>query len=284
MAVGTLFVVATPIGNLGDLTTRAESVLRAVSLIAVEDSRRTAPLLSSLGVRTPLLAYHEHNAEARTPQLLERLLAGDDVALVSDAGTPLIADPGYRLVREARDAGILVTPVPGPSAVMAALSVAGLPTDVFTFHGFLPPKATARRRALEALATAEGTLVFFEAPHRIEAALEDAVAAFGPDREAYLGRELTKRFESHYRGTLAALLSAAKTEDLPARGEFVWVVAGAPPKAGAGLALGEDQVLRELLRELPPARAARVAAALLGKGKKALYERALVLGGEAPSA
>ena len=277
MAAGTLFVVATPIGHLGDLTERARAVLGAVSLIAVEDSRRTAPLLASLGVSVPLIAYHEHNGEARTPQLLARLQAGDDIALVSDAGTPLIADPGFRLVREARAEGIAVVPVPGASAVMAALSVAGLPTDRFTFRGFLPAKAGARRRALAALASLEETQVFFEAPHRIVAMLEDAVDTFGPAREAYVGRELTKRFESHYRGTLDELLAAAKEEGLPARGEFVVVLAGAPAAAAGAPALQEEQVLRLLLEELPPARAARVAAALLAMPKKPLYQRALAL-------
>lgn len=280
MAAGTLFVVATPIGHLGDLTERARAVLGAVSLIAVEDSRRTAPLLASLGVSVPLIAYHEHNGEARTPQLLARLQAGDDIALVSDAGTPLIADPGFRLVREARAEGIAVVPVPGASAVMAALSVAGLPTDRFTFRGFLPAKAGARRRALAALVPLEETQVFFEAPHRIVAMLEDAVATFGPSREAYVGRELTKRFESHYRGTLDELLAAAKEEALPARGEFVVVLAGAPEAAAAAPALQEEQVLRVLLEELPPARAARVAAALLAMPKKPLYQRALALAEE----
>ena len=277
MAAGTLFVVATPIGHLGDLTERARAVLGAVSLIAVEDSRRTAPLLASLGVSVPLIAYHEHNGEARTPQLLERLQAGDDIALVSDAGTPLIADPGYRLVREARAERIAVVPVPGASAVMAALSVAGLPTDRFTFRGFLPAKAGARRRALATLVPLEETQVLFEAPHRIVALLEDAVATFGPAREAYVGRELTKRFESHYRGTLSELLAAATEEGLPARGEFVVVLSGAPQAAAAAPALQEEQVLRLLLEELPPARAARVAAALLAMPKKPLYQRALAL-------
>jgi 16S rRNA (cytidine1402-2'-O)-methyltransferase len=277
MAAGTLFVVATPIGHLGDLTERARTVLSAVSLIAVEDSRRTAPLVASLGVSVPLVPYHEHNGEARTPQLLARLQAGDDIALVSDAGTPLIADPGYRLVRAARAEGIAVVPVPGASAVMAALSVAGLPTDRFTFRGFLPAKAGARRRALEALASLEETQVFFEAPHRIVAMLEDAAATFGAEREAYVGRELTKRFESHYRGSLGELLSAAREEALPARGEFVVVLAGAPEAATVAPALQEDHVLRLLLEELPPARAARVAAALLAMPKKPLYQRALAL-------
>ena len=277
MAAGTLFVVATPIGHLGDLTERARTVLSAVSLIAVEDSRRTASLVASLGVSVPLIPYHEHNGEARTPQLLARLQAGDDIALVSDAGTPLIADPGYRLVRAARAEGIPVVPVPGASAVMAALSVAGLPTDRFTFRGFLPAKAGARRRALEALASLEETQVFFEAPHRIVAMLEDAAATLGPEREAYVGRELTKRYESHYRGSLGELLAAAREEALPARGEFVVVLAGAPEAATAAPALQEDHVLRLLLEELPPARAARVAAALLAMPKKPLYQRALAL-------
>jgi len=233
--------------------------------------------VASLGVSVPLVPYHEHNGESRTPQLLARLRTGDDIALVSDAGTPLIADPGYRLVRAARAEGIAVIPVPGASAVMAALSVAGLATDRFTFRGFLPAKAGARRRALAALVPLEETQVFFEAPHRIVAMLEDAVAAFGPAREAYVGRELTKRFESHYRGSLGELLAAAAEETLPARGEFVVGLAGASEAAAAAPALQEDHVLRLLLEELPPARAARVAAALLATPKKPLYQRALAL-------
>jgi 16S rRNA (cytidine1402-2'-O)-methyltransferase len=276
MASGTLFVVATPIGNLQDVSERARSTLGTVALIAAEDTRHTGALLSALGVDTPTTALHDHNESARVPGLVDRLLGGDDLALVSDAGTPLLSDPGYRLVRAAVEAGVPVRPVPGPSALTAALSVAGLPTDRFRFEGFLPAKAGARRRAVEALAREPATLVLFEAPHRIAALLADLAQGLG-DRTAWVGRELTKAYESHRRGALGDLAACFAAGEEPARGEFVVVVAGAPADADA-VDADVDVLLRELLRELPASRAARVAARLTSSSRGELYQRALALG------
>lgn len=224
-APGTLFVVATPLGNLEDLTLRALRVLREVALVACEDTRRTGALLRAHDIRTPLTSYFEHNERWKGERLLEALREGRDVALVSDAGTPGISDPGYRLVREARAAGLPVVPVPGPSAAIAALSVSGLPTDRFLFVGFLPAKAGARRRAIEGLATERPTLVFYESPVRVVEALADLVALLG-DREAFLCREATKLHEEYVRGRLSALRAALAARD-GVKGEIVLVVEGA---------------------------------------------------------
>ncbi|HRO28513.1 MAG TPA: 16S rRNA (cytidine(1402)-2'-O)-methyltransferase, partial [Luteimonas sp.] len=195
-AAGVLHVVATPIGNLGDLSPRAQAVLGAVDAICAEDTRHTRHLLAQFGIATPLLALHEHNEGEVVQRLVARLLAGESLALVSDAGTPLVSDPGFRLVRAAREAGVRVSPVPGPSALVAALSVAGLPSDRFAFEGFLPAKASARRERLLALAGEPRTLIFYESSHRIGDMLADAAAAFGGERRAVLARELTKLFET----------------------------------------------------------------------------------------
>lgn len=224
---GTLYVVATPIGNLEDITFRAVRVLREADLIACEDTRHTRVLLSHYGIGTPTLSYHDHNARTRAPQLLDRLEAGESIALVSDAGTPAISDPGYRLISGAAERGIAVVPVPGPSAFVAALSAAGLATDAFLFAGFLPPKASQRQARLADLATERATLVFYEAPHRITETLADLAEAFG-DREAVLARELTKLHEELLRGRLSGL-GDALTPDRR-RGEMVLVVAGAPER------------------------------------------------------
>ena len=202
---GTLFVVATPIGNLGDFSARGREVLAQVAAICAEDTRRSGQLLAHFGIATPLLALHEHNEDAIAQKIVARLLAGDSLALVSDAGTPLVSDPGFRLVRAAREAGIQVSPVPGASALVAALSVAGLPSDRFIFEGFLPAKPKARREHLQRLAGEPRTLIFYESSHRIEEALDDVVAAFGADRPAVMARELTKLFETVLDGTLAQL-------------------------------------------------------------------------------
>lgn len=277
MARGTLFVVATPIGNLQDVSERARSTLAGVALIAAEDTRHTGALLAALGVETPSTALHDHNETARVPGLLARLEAGDDLALVSDAGTPLLSDPGFRLVRAAAEAGIAVRPIPGPSALTAALSVAGLPTDRFRFEGFLPAKAAARRQALEALSGERATLVLFEAPHRIAALLADMAAVLGA-RTAWVGRELTKTYESHRRGALDDLAEVFAAGEEPARGEFVVIVEGVPDGDDGAFA-DVDALLAELLRELPASRAARVAARLTSHARSALYQRALALGG-----
>jgi 16S rRNA (cytidine1402-2'-O)-methyltransferase len=274
---GTLFVVATPIGNLGDLSARARHVLEAADLLLAEDTRHTRQLLTACGVeRTAgtLESLHEHNEAGRVPSLVERLQGGATVALVSDAGTPLVSDPGSVLVAAAAAAGVEVVAVPGPCAAIAALSVAALPATRFAFEGFLPPKASARRRALEALARESRTLVFYEAPHRLVEALEDLAGVLGAARPAAVAREITKKFETVYRGSLGSLARQAGADPDMSRGEIVIVVQGAPKEA-AGADAGADRVLRILLGELPVSQAAKLAAQITGQSRKQLYERAL---------
>ena len=270
MPAATLHVVATPIGNLGDLSPRAQQVLRAVAAVCAEDTRRSGQLLAHFGIGTPLLALHEHNEQQLAARLVARLLAGESLALVSDAGTPLVSDPGYRLVRAARAAGVKVSPVAGPSALVAALSVAGLPSDRFTFEGFLPAKASARRERLAALAGEPRTLVFYESSHRIEESLADLRAAFGDDRPAVLARELTKLFETVLDGTLADLHARVAADADQRKGEFVLVVQGVGEDADAKLAEGR-RVHAVLARQLPPSTAAKLAAEITGAPRKALY-------------
>jgi 16S rRNA (cytidine1402-2'-O)-methyltransferase len=270
-APGRLFVIATPIGNLADLSPRGLEALGSAALIAAEDTRHTRLLLQAAGVSTPLVSLHAHNESQRVPELLERLADGADVALVSDAGTPLLSDPGFELVSRAAAAGFAVHTIPGPSAITAALSVAGLPTHRFCFEGFLPARAAERRAALAELAHETRTLVFFEAPHRIAAALEDLVAHFGAARRAAVARELTKTHETIYRGTLAELHARAQTEENFARGELTVIVAGAAADASAVDAAELRRTMEILLRELPPGRAAATAAALTGAPRAAAY-------------
>ncbi len=204
---GTLYVVATPIGNLGDMTARAIAVLQQVDLIAAEDTRHSGPLLQHFGITTACIACHDHNERQIAAGLVERIQSGESVALISDAGTPLISDPGYLLVRTAREAGVPVVPVPGASAMIAALSVSGLPSDRFSFEGFLPAKSSARRQRLQALADEGGTLIFYESTHRIEESLADMAEVFGPERYAVIAREITKRFETVHGDTLQNLIA-----------------------------------------------------------------------------
>ena len=275
--IGTLFVVASPIGNLADLAPRAVQVLGSADLILAEDTRRTAQLLHAAGLTIragALQSYHEHNERQRTPAIMQRLLAGASVALVSDAGTPLLSDPGLLLVAEAARSGCEVVAIPGPSALVAALSIAGLPTDRFIFEGFLPSKPKARQGALRALAGETRTLVFYEAPHRIAASLLDMAECFGGRRLAAVARELTKRYETVYRGTLAELAERARTDADMARGELVVVVSGAEPDRRAGEAEAV-RVLDILLAELPASSAAKLAARITGRGRKELYDQAL---------
>jgi 16S rRNA (cytidine1402-2'-O)-methyltransferase len=225
---GTLYVVATPIGNLEDITQRALRVLREVDLIACEDTRRTRILLAHHGIATPTTSYHEHNQRVRGPELVRRLLDGRSVALVTDAGTPGISDPGFRLVRQARAAGVPVVPVPGPSAVVAVLSAAGVPADRFVFEGFLPPKPGRRINRLRELAALEMTLVLYESPHRILATLEAVAQVFG-DREVVLAREVTKQFEEIVAAPAAA--HHARLTAAGVRGEFTLVIPGRPAAA-----------------------------------------------------
>jgi 16S rRNA (cytidine1402-2'-O)-methyltransferase len=267
-----LYIVATPIGNLSDLSPRAADVLARAGLIAVEDSRVTAKLLRHIGVKRPMTPYHDHNAERVRPQLLERMRQGA-VALVSDAGTPLISDPGYKLVRDARAAGIPVTTIPGPSAAVAALTLAGLPTDRFLFVGFLPAKAAARAASIAEVAAVRATLVLYESGPRLAGALAALHAGLG-DREAAVVREISKKFEETVTGGLAEL--AERYADAAPKGEIVIVVA--PP--GAAEAPGGDQVdeaLREAMERLSPSRAAAEVAERLGVPRRQAYERALKL-------
>ena len=267
---GTLFVVATPIGNLGDLAPRALDTLRTVAAVCAEDTRRTRQLLSHFGLDRPLVALHEHNEEAVANRLVARLAGGESLALVSDAGTPLVSDPGYRLVRAAREAGIRVSPLPGPCAAIAALSVAGLPSDRFAFEGFLPAKGNARRDRLQRLAAEPRTLVFYESSHRIEATLADLCGAFGTERPAVLARELTKLFETVLDGTLDDIRARVAGDPDQRRGEFVLVVQGAADEAEGQLAEGRRLYAR-LSEHLPPSAAAKLAAELSGAPRKALY-------------
>jgi len=267
---GTLHIVATPIGNLGDLSPRALDTLKAVAAICAEDTRHTRQLLAHYGVEKPLLALHEHNEDEMAARLVARLLAGDALALVSDAGTPLVSDPGYRLVRAARAAGIKVSPLPGPCAFVAALSVAGLPSDRFVFEGFLPAKAGARRERLSRLASEPRTLVFYESAHRIEEALDDCVAAFGESRPAVLARELTKLFETVLDGSLADLRAKVAADPNQRKGEFVLLVQGVGDDADAKVVEGR-RLYTKLTEHLPPSTAAKLAAELSGAPRKALY-------------
>lgn len=274
-AAGTLSLVATPIGNLADISERARQVLQQADLIAAEDSRHSRKLLGHCAIDRPLLSYHDHSPPARRRQILQRLLDGANIALISDAGTPLIADPGYRLVREARELGIEVAVVPGPCAVIAALCGCGLPCDRFCFEGFLPPLAGARRRRLERLRGERRTMVFYEAPRRVRACLDDMARAFGARRAAALAREMTKRHEQWLAGDLQQLGQRMQAQGC--RGEFVLVVAGAGDDAPAQTCAQAEILLHELMAELPPARAVRLAARISGQPRAQLYEMAMRL-------
>jgi 16S rRNA (cytidine1402-2'-O)-methyltransferase len=274
---GVLYVVATPIGNLQDITRRALETLQSVSLVAAEDTRHSRKLLAHYGIGTPMLALHEHNERTVTAGLLRRLESGADIALVSDAGTPLISDPGFHLVRSVREAGLRVVPVPGPSALTAALSVAGLPTDRFIFEGFLPAKQAARRQRLQELQDATATLVFYESSHRILASLGDMLVLFGAGREATLARELTKTFETIRQASLAELHAWVTADSDQQKGEFVVLVHGAEKPAVAEIDAATERVLRLLMAELPLRTAAALTAQICGIGKNVVYEHALQL-------
>lgn len=273
---GLLYVVATPIGNLQDMSLRAVACLQSVALVAAEDTRHTRKLFAHYGIATPLQALHEHNEREITGALLARLAAGDDIALVSDAGTPLISDPGFVLVRAAHQAGVRVVPVPGPSALVAALSVAGLPTDRFLFEGFLPARQAARRQRLQALRAQQVTLVFYESSHRIVEALADLVDCLGGARRAVIARELTKTFETVLEGTLAALHDRVRDDAHQRKGEFVVLVQGAEADPGA-LDDAACRTLEILLRELPLRQAASLAARITGVSRNRLYDYGLQL-------
>jgi len=268
---GCLWVVATPIGHREDLSARAIETLRTVAVIAAEDTRHSRPLLVHHGIDTPLIALHEHNERDAVDAIVRRLASGDSVALISDAGTPLISDPGFRLVRAARAAGIRCIPVPGACAAIAALSVAGLPSDRFVFEGFLPPKAAARRSRLQELAGDARTVIFYESSHRVAESLADMRDVFGATREAVLARELTKMFETVLGEPLAELAARVVADPDQQRGECVILVAGRGEEADAKLAEGQ-RIFAILRDELPPAKAAKLAAAISGAPRKLLYE------------
>jgi len=268
---GSLWVVATPIGHRDDFSARAINTLRAVAVIAAEDTRHSRPLLVHHGIDTPLIALHEHNERDAVDAIVRRLLAGESVALISDAGTPLISDPGFRLVRAARAAGIRCIPVPGACAAIAALSVAGLPSDRFVFEGFLPPKAAARRSRLQELAGDARTVIFYESSHRVAESLADMRDIFGSDREAVLARELTKMFETVLGEPLKDLAVRVANDPDQQRGEHVILLAGRGEEADAKLTEGR-RIFAILRDELPPAKAAKLAAVISGAPRKLLYE------------
>ncbi|HET6564356.1 MAG TPA: 16S rRNA (cytidine(1402)-2'-O)-methyltransferase [Xanthomonadales bacterium] len=265
-----LFVVATPIGNLADISQRAIDTLAKVDLVAAEDTRHSRTLLASHQLDRPMVALHEHNEESMAPRLVERLLAGESIALVSDAGTPLLSDPGYRLVRLAIESGIRVTPLPGPSSIVTALSVAGIPTDRFVFEGFLPAKQAARVSRLNALSSEPRTLVFFESNHRILDCLQDLASTMGPDRQIAACRELTKQFETILRGSVEQVRQMVAADANQQKGEFVLVLAGAPENADEKMnqAISMARALQEYLSS---SQAARVAAKLCGTSRRDLY-------------
>lgn len=274
VGAGILYIVATPIGNLEDISQRALTVLRGARLILAEDTRHSQRLLQHYGIHSELKSLHDHNERQRAPDIIDRLLAGDSVALISDAGTPLLSDPGYVLVRAAVESGIAISPVPGPSAITAALSAAGLPVQRFVFTGFLPPKRAARRVALQDLQGEAGVAVLFESTHRILELLEDICVVLGPERGVVLARELTKLHETFLRGNAGEILSRLQSDPDQCRGEFVVLLAPAPERTSPE-DMSAEKCLRVLLAELPLNQAVRLAAGLTGNKRNQLYDLAL---------
>ena len=274
---GSLFIVATPIGNMGDMTERAQKTLTDVDVIAVEDTRRSGQLLHNFEISTPMIAVHEHNERQICDSLLDRIERGENIALISDAGTPLLSDPGYFLVNQARDRSINVVPIPGVSAVITALSVAGLPTDRFIFEGFLPAKSSGRQQRLENLKDDGRTLIFYEAPHRIIEMLKDCQLVFGGQRKVVIARELTKTFETVHGDVLDALIPWVEADDNQKKGEFVVLVQGAETREDTGVDAESERILLILLKDLPVKQAAALAASITGLKKNALYQYALKL-------
>jgi len=271
-----LYIVATPIGNLADISARAIEVLSSVDVIAAEDTRHSKYLLQHHGIETTTISLHEHNEQQRSELLLSRIAAGESIALISDAGTPLISDPGYRLVNMAREQGIKVIPIPGACAVIAALSASGLSAERFAFEGFLPPKSTARRQALESLANEPRTLIFYESPKRMVASLQDMLTVFGGERKACLARELTKMFETIVTLPLAELVDVVINDANHQKGEIVLLVEGQSTVVDRDEA-EEVRVLQLLLNEVPLKQAATITASILGIKKNKAYEMALKL-------
>lgn len=281
--MGKLYVVATPLGNLGDISDRMRQVLSQVTWVAAEDTRHSQGLLTYLGLSPELLSYHDHNEDARLSTLIQRLKQGSDGALISDAGTPLISDPGFRLVMEAHKEGIKVVPIPGPCSVIAALSASGLPTDKFLFEGFLSTKTVSRVKRFEQLKSFEHTIVFFEAPHRILDFMTDALHVFGADRRVCIGRELTKKFEQIVLLSLGEMFNAVETEKIPQKGEFVVMLEGATEAVLSEVEIEMTRVLTILLPHMPLKQAVQLAVQLTGLPKNQLYDFAMKLKKEYPS-
>ncbi|ABC32542.1 predicted methyltransferase [Hahella chejuensis KCTC 2396] len=279
-AKGVLYIVATPIGNLDDMTPRAIAILKSVDLIAAEDTRHSGKLLSHFGVDAPMTSLHQFNEEAKTERLLSELAVGKSIALISDAGTPLISDPGFPLVRATREAGFIVTPVPGACALVAALSASGMPSERFVFEGFLPAKGSGRRGRLQELADEPRTMVFYESPHRILAMMEDLEVVMGAAREVVIARELTKTFETIKAGCVQDIKAWMQEDGNQQRGEFVVLVKGERKEQGDFVEIKVSQLLQALLKELPVKKAAALASSLTGVGKNELYQQALALKGE----
>lgn len=275
MTDNALYVVATPIGNLADMVPRAVETLQTVDVIAAEDTRHSARLLEHFHISTPMVAYHDHSDDQRTQHIVNRLVEGQNVALISDAGTPLVSDPGYKLVRAAREAGVRVIPIPGASAMVVALSAAGLPSDRFAFEGFLPAKRGTRQNSLAALADETRTLIFYEAPHRVCDTLADMAEAFGAEREVVIARELTKTFETIYGGSTQQVADWVAADTNQQRGEIVLLVRGADRKAETGIDAEAERVMGVLLEELSVKQASVLGAKLTGVKKKLLYQWAL---------
>lgn len=272
---GVLYIVATPLGNLGDMSQRAIDTLQRVDLIAAEDTRHSKKLLVHFGIDKPMIAFHEHNERDRAGEMISQLQAGRQIALISDAGTPLISDPGYHLIRQLHEAGIRVVPIPGPSAVITALCAAGIATDHFCFEGFLPSKTGAREKCLTELAQETRTLVFYESPHRLLETLRALQQVFGPDRRMTLARELTKTFETIHQDSIAQLVQWVDTHPEQQKGESVLVVEGALPQASDRCEVDSNKLLLTLLSCMSVKDAAHHAAQLTGQSKNALYQRAL---------
>lgn len=274
-----LYIVATPIGHLDDISQRAVSVLREVAWVAAEDTRHSGKLLSHLGISARFLSLHDHNEKQRAASLVEKIKAGENVALISDAGTPLISDPGYSLVRLCREAGVRVVPIPGPCALIAALCCAGLPTDKFHFIGFLPAKSGQRQQVLKDIPSGVGTVICYEAARRVIDTLQDVIAVYGPDRELVLAKELTKTFEHFEHGTAASIIAWLEEDPQRCQGEMVLMIAPPAEKAADDINPVAQQTLRLLMAELPLKKAAALTAEIHGEKKNALYKLGLSLSG-----
>lgn len=272
---GILYIVATPIGNLKDISQRAIEVLQAVNCIAAEDTRHSKHLLQHLGISTPLISLHEHNEHLRANQLIERLRQGESIALISDAGTPLISDPGYVLVKDVKDANLSVVPIPGPCALIAALCASGLPTDRFVFEGFLPSKPKLRKQHLESLQSETRTLIFYEAPHRILESIKTLHDVFGADRQMVLARELTKKFETIQSGKISDIMNWVSHDENQQRGEMIILVEGAKAVPVSDNQVSYDKILTILLENLPLKQASEITAKITGERKNDVYTRAL---------